>query len=148
MKTIFLSLYWVCYNIASVLFSLCFVFFCFWQGGTVGSYSPTRGWTPTPCIGRWSVTTEPPGKSPIFSSCLSQRSLYPHNSLSEVTRQMLFHPILHTRKLRLMDLSAQVSRTSGLGIKTHVFWFGNTCFFSLLNSIHTDFQVHETRTDS
>ena len=42
----FLSLYWICYNIAS---ALCFVF---WLQGMWDLGSLTRDWTYTPCVGR------------------------------------------------------------------------------------------------
>ena len=46
----FLSLYWICYNIASVL---CFWFF--WPQAMCDLSSPTRDQTHTPCIGRWNL---------------------------------------------------------------------------------------------
>ena len=48
----FFGLYWICYNIASVL---CFVLFLFLFFGHEACGSPTRGWTHISCIGRWSL---------------------------------------------------------------------------------------------
>ena len=45
----FLSLDWICYNIASVLSAV------FWLRGMWNLSSPTRGHTCTPCSGRWSL---------------------------------------------------------------------------------------------
>ena len=50
MWTIFKSLYWICYNIASVL---CLVF---WPQDMCDLSYPTRDRTCTPCIGRWSLS--------------------------------------------------------------------------------------------
>ena len=52
----FLSLYWICYNIASVV--LCFVFF-----GHEACGIPTSDWT---SIGRQSLNHWPPGKFPYL----------------------------------------------------------------------------------
>ena len=41
------SLYWICYNIASV-----FMFWLFWPWSMWDPSSPTRDWNCTPCIGR------------------------------------------------------------------------------------------------
>ena len=43
------NLYWICYNIASVL---CFVFL---PQGMWDLSPPTRDWTWTPCLGRWTL---------------------------------------------------------------------------------------------
>ena len=50
MWTVFKSLYWICYNIASVL---CLVF---WPQDMCDLSYPTRDRTCTPCIGRWSLS--------------------------------------------------------------------------------------------
>ena len=50
MWTIFLSLYWTCYNSGSVFYVFCFT------GGTGSMWdlsSPTSNWAWTPCTGRW-----------------------------------------------------------------------------------------------
>ena len=63
------SLYWSCYNMASVL---CFVFFfCPWDMWDVSS--PTRGGTCTPCIGEGRFLTPGPQGSP-FSSLFKDTS--------------------------------------------------------------------------
>ena len=49
---ILLSLYWICFSIASVL---CFVLVFFWPQGMWNLGSPTRDWIFTPCIERWSL---------------------------------------------------------------------------------------------
>ena len=46
----FLSLYWICCSIASLLNVL-----VFWLRGTGDLSFLTRGWTHTPCTGRWSL---------------------------------------------------------------------------------------------
>ena len=98
-----------------VLLMLCFLLFLARRHS--GILLPDQGLNPHPLhrkarYNHW-TTREVPYR--LIISFTTYRSLYHHNSLSEVTRQIIFHPILHTRKLRLMDLSAQVSRTSGLG---------------------------------
>ena len=50
MWAIFESLYWIYYNITSVLWSY---FLFVWRQAMWGLSSLTRDWTDTPCIGRW-----------------------------------------------------------------------------------------------
>ena len=58
----FKSLYWICYNIASVL-----CFGVFWPKGIWDLSSPTRDWTCTPCLGRWSFNHWTTREVPYFS---------------------------------------------------------------------------------
>ena len=54
------TLYWIRYNIASVL---CFGF---WPQDMCDLNSPTKDWTHTPCIGRWSLNPWTTRKVPGF----------------------------------------------------------------------------------
>ena len=77
----FLKFYWICYNIASVPY---FGLFArrHWELS-----SPTRDQTCTACIGRWSLTTGSPGKSPFF---LLQRCCLRHvHSVASVVSSTL-----------------------------------------------------------
>ena len=76
--TIFLSLYWTCYNSASVFYVFCFT------GGTGSMWdlsSPTSDWACTPCTGRgrlnhW-TTREGPHPQHLPRSLTSELSLGP-----------------------------------------------------------------------
>ena len=61
----FLSLYWICYNIASV-------FYVFWPWGMWDLSSLIRDWTCTPYIGRWNLNHQIAREVPALL-CLEER---------------------------------------------------------------------------
>ena len=51
-----ISVHWnCCSNLGCMLFNCTFILFYFWPRGIWNLSFPTRDWTYTPCIGRWSL---------------------------------------------------------------------------------------------
>ena len=69
------KVYWICYNIASVLY------FGFWLQDIGDLSSPTRDPTHTPCIGRWSLHHWTTREVPLLKIYYNlEKAMAPHSS--------------------------------------------------------------------
>ena len=114
-KIIFKSLYWVCYNLASIsCFGFFFFFFFFWPQGIWNLSSLTRDWTLTSHIGKWSPNLWVARNLPRQVSILICWDMCYHRSVyKDLKPKILAYdwsiplvPALHCKSQRVMKTSA------------------------------------------
>ena len=109
MWIIFKSLYWICYNITSVL-----CFGVFWPCSMWDLSSPTRDGNHTPCFGRWSLNHWTTREVPKYSF---KEEKGPHYSVQLCPT--LCHPMNRS------TLGLPIHHQLPVSTQTHVCWVGD-----------------------